>query len=104
MVANVVDEMSFADKALGSQMVADKPPKYIDASIIPPTSVMVESLFSESDYPAFDDRRLGTSPEHIEQVMFLKKIISCGTWNSSVERSSMVLILISISTSYAIDT
>lgn len=72
MVANVVDEMSFADKALGSQMVADKPPKYIDASIIPPTSVMVESLFSESDY-AFDDRRLGTSPEHIEQVMFLKK-------------------------------
>lgn len=31
-----------------------------------------ESLFSESGY-IFDDRRLGTSPDHIEQLMFLKQ-------------------------------
>jgi hypothetical protein len=44
---------------------------YWNAAQIPPTSVVVESLFSESGY-MFDDRRLATTPEHIEQLMFLK--------------------------------
>ena len=39
--------------------------------MICPTSVLVESLFSESKW-IFDDRRLATSPEHIEEFMFLK--------------------------------
>jgi hypothetical protein len=34
--------------------------------------VEVESLFSTSKY-IFDDRRLGTTPEHVEQQMFLKE-------------------------------
>jgi hypothetical protein len=33
--------------------------------------VEVESLFSTSKF-VFDDRRLGTTPEHVEQQMFLK--------------------------------
>ena len=32
----------------------------------------VESLFSTSKY-IFDDRRLGTTPENVEQQMFLKE-------------------------------
>lgn len=32
---------------------------------------MVESLFSQSKY-IFNDRRLSTTPEHIEELMFLK--------------------------------
>ena len=39
--------------------------------LFPPTSVVVESLFSESKY-IWNDRRLGTTPEHIEEQMFLK--------------------------------
>jgi hypothetical protein len=45
---------------------------YLDASKIPPTSVLVESLFSESGY-IFDASRLGTSSTNIEELMFLKK-------------------------------
>jgi hypothetical protein len=62
--------VSFADEALN-----DGKPNYsgtyLPAAKIPPTSVKTESLFSESGY-IFDDRRLGTTPEHIEQIMFLK--------------------------------
>jgi hypothetical protein len=43
----------------------------MDTSFIACTSVVVESLFSQSRF-YFDARRLGTSPEHIEQQMFLK--------------------------------
>lgn len=51
----------------------DKPVKkiYIDVSVIPSTSVMAESLFSQSKY-IFNDRRLSTTPEHVEEIMFLR--------------------------------
>jgi hypothetical protein len=46
-------------------------PKFENPSIISPTSVVAECLFSESKY-IFDDRRLGTTPEHVEEIMFLR--------------------------------
>lgn len=46
-------------------------PKYLDPKIISGTSVDVESLFSVAKF-VFDDRRLATTPEHVEQIMFLK--------------------------------
>lgn len=46
-------------------------PRYHNPSSISPTSVVVECLFSESKY-VFDDRRLATTPEHIEELMFLR--------------------------------
>ena len=62
--------MSFADEAL-TDGEPDMDKIYLNASIVPPTSVKVESLFSESGY-IFDERRLATTPERIEQLMFLK--------------------------------
>ena len=67
--------MSFADEAfLGIETVS----KYINPKIISPTSVEVESLFSTSKY-VFDDRRLGTTPEHVKQQMLLKEPFLMGS-------------------------
>ncbi len=52
--------------------VVEKDKIYLDPKIISATSVEVESLFSVSKY-VFDDRRLSTTPEHVEQTMFLKQ-------------------------------
>ena len=63
------EELSFAQKFLQTQKRSVR--KFIDPAIVSPTSVVVESLFSESKY-IWNDRRLGTTPEHIEEQMFLK--------------------------------
>ncbi len=47
-------------------------PKYLDPKLLSATSVDVESLFSVAKY-VFDDRRLATTPEHVEEIMFLKE-------------------------------
>jgi hypothetical protein len=61
--------VSFADEALSDGKKAS--PIYLDAKSIPSTSVSVESLFSQSGF-IFNGRRLSTTPEHIEELMFLK--------------------------------
>ena len=63
------EELSFAQNFLQTQKRSVR--KFIDPAIVSPTSVVVESLFSESKY-IWNDRRLGTTPEHIEEQMFLK--------------------------------
>ena len=62
--------LSFAEEAFFDG-VKDVP-KYLDPKIISATSVDVESLFSVAKF-VFDDRRLATTPEHVEQIMFLKE-------------------------------
>lgn len=51
--------------------MSEKETIFINPKVISPTSVAAESLFSVSKY-VFDDRRLATTPEHVEQQMFLK--------------------------------
>lgn len=60
--------VSFAEEALIEKEVEKN---YINPKIISATSVDVERLFSVSKY-VFDSRRLATTPEHVEQQMFLK--------------------------------
>lgn len=59
---------SFADSILDNVRVETN---YMDTSFISCGSVEVESIFSVSSH-VWNDRRLGTSPEHVESFMFLK--------------------------------
>jgi hypothetical protein len=45
--------------------------KYINVNFIPPGSVIVESLFSMVGH-MFDQRRLSSSPVHVEEQVFLR--------------------------------
>jgi hypothetical protein len=56
---------------------------YLNGDFISFMSVVVESLFSESQY-CFGDRRLFTTPEHVEQQMFLRANRSY--WNRDIVR------------------
>lgn len=70
---NVNDEnevLTFAQRILKNNR-EKKSVKFINPFIVSPTSVVVESLFSVAKY-IWDDRRLATTPEHIEEGMFLK--------------------------------
>jgi hypothetical protein len=60
--------MSFADAALFDEYPCRE---YLNVEGICPTSVIVESLFSQSKW-IFNDRRMGTTPEHVEELMFLR--------------------------------
>jgi hypothetical protein len=72
-----VESLSFANSILKQ---ASKPPekKYINVNFIPAGSVMVESLFSIVGH-MFTDRRLSTSPVHLEEQVFLR--INSSLWN-----------------------
>jgi len=63
---------SFADTILDRDEHAVE---YMDVSFIPCGSVEVESLFSVCSH-VWNDRRLGTTPEHMESYMFLKTNLS----------------------------
>lgn len=60
---------SFVQRIVEQNMCAQS--KYLDCTFIPPGSVMVESLFSIVGH-MFDERRLGTTPIHIEEQVFLR--------------------------------
>lgn len=66
--AGEVEETSFVKKLFADNLAKSK---YIDCTFIPPGSVIVESLFSAVGW-MFDDRRLATTPVHIEEQVFLK--------------------------------
>lgn len=79
--------LSFADLIL--QGAPRAVPQYMDVSFIACTSVLVESLFSQAGF-YFDARRLGSTPEHIEQQMFLnanRDIWTTATVNRIYERN-----------------
>lgn len=61
---------NFAHSIL-SKAAQTKKKKYMDVDFIPVGSVMVESLFSIVGY-MFDERRLSTSPVHLEEQVFLR--------------------------------
>jgi hypothetical protein len=61
--------------------------EYLDPSFIPIGSVEVESFFSVCS-SVWGDRRLGTTPEHIESYMFLKtnqEFWDMGTVNEAIQ-------------------
>ena len=70
---------SFADKILNR--TNKKPTHYMDPSFLPCGSVEVESLFSVCS-DIWTDRRLSTTPEHIESYMFLK--MNKHLWNENL--------------------
>jgi hypothetical protein len=61
---------SFADDAFSDEIPVDR---FVPTNSfsIPPTSCLVESLFSEVQ-AAYDDRRLFATPEHVEETVFLR--------------------------------
>ena len=67
---------SILDKA--SKSLAPTRNKYLNVNFIPAGSVMVESLFSIVGH-MFDDRRLSTSPVHLEEQVFLR--MNNNLWN-----------------------
>lgn len=64
---------SFADSLLTNfeMDVESNCSKYINCNFILPGTIIVESLFSMVGY-MFDDRRMSTTPPHIEEQVFLK--------------------------------
>lgn len=52
--------------------------KYMDVDFIPVGSVIVESLFSSVAY-MFDEKRLSSTPVHVEEQVFLR--INKHLWN-----------------------
>jgi hypothetical protein len=67
-----VKSVSFADSLLTSyEMEVESVSKFIDLQFIPPGSVIVESLFSIVGH-MFGDRRMSSSPVHIEEQVFLR--------------------------------
>ena len=58
--------------------IESKSSKYINLNFILPGTVIVESLFSIVGY-MFDDRRMATTPTHIEEQVFLK--VNRNLWN-----------------------
>lgn len=78
LLKNQEDEEDVADASFVAKIFnanASAKSKYIDCSFIPPGSVMVESLFSKAGH-MFDDRRLATTPVHVEQQVFLRVFLS----------------------------
>lgn len=73
-------DQSFADSLLASYEmdVETNSSKYINLKFVLPGTVIVESLFSMVGY-MFDDRRMATTPTHIEEQVFLK--VNRKLWN-----------------------
>jgi hypothetical protein len=73
-------DQSFADSLLASYEmdVETNCSKYINLKFILPGTVIIESLFSVVGY-MFDDRRMATTPIHIEEQVFLK--VNRNYWN-----------------------
>jgi len=71
------ETFSFADQLLSEELQSKK---YLDPSFIPCGSVEAESLFSIAS-AVWTDRRLFTTPEHIEAYMFLQ--YNRHLWNES---------------------
>lgn len=62
---------SFAAAILERSNLIPKKGSYMNTRFIPPGSVIVESLFSSVSH-IFNNRRLSTTPVHIEEQIFLK--------------------------------
>lgn len=60
-------ELSFAQQLLAE---AEVECDYFSTNFIPPTSVVVESIFSVAGY-IWTERRASTLPVHVEEQMFL---------------------------------